>query len=167
METRKAGKLDKEKGLKEEKFLFFHGIPLVHLVKQAPVLSPANKQTRQSPSQRKDARQLMELLGFEPVHLLRSSAGYSCSHCIQECLQYGDTIWAFQDVSYPRVQLSDHEWGVHAVDIRQASWVLTVRVDAIAWIRTYCPKIPVLLPYGRKRLRQAGIVNQHALLKGG
>ncbi|PTM58199.1 hypothetical protein [Desmospora activa] len=137
--------------------MFFHGIPLVHLVKQAPVLSPSEKQWRQSPSRQRDARQLEELLGFEPVHLLRSSANYPRYRCIQECLQYGDTVWVFHDVGYPRVQLSEHEWGVQKLDMRQACGVFTVRADAPPWIRAFCPEVLVSLQRGREWNRSAGL----------
>ncbi|MDR6226479.1 hypothetical protein [Desmospora profundinema] len=123
--------------------MFFHGIPLVHLVKQAPVLSPAAKSKRQSPSRQADANRLKNLLGFEPVHLLRSSKDYPRSRCIRECFRYGDTVWAFHDLTYPRIQLSRHEWGVQQLDLREACWVLTARTDALSWFYFIGLHVPV------------------------
>lgn len=123
--------------------LFFHGIPLVHLIKQAPLLIPDTQSKRRSPSRRADAEHLIRLLGFEPVHLLRSSAAYPRSRCIRECFCYGDTVWGFWELDYPRVQLSPHEFGVPRLDLRKAAVVFTVRRDSLPRLRSRFPHLAV------------------------
>ncbi|MDN4592644.1 hypothetical protein [Polycladomyces subterraneus] len=136
--------------------MFFHGIPFVHLVKQFPVLQASNG-SRKSPDKRQDARRLIERIGFEPVHLLRSSPEYSIRRCLRECLQYGDTVFAFSTLPFPRVQLSPHEWGVRCLQLHAADWAVTTDQRAIRWIREHFHSLPVLFcqagkpPFFRER----------------
>ncbi|GGE18149.1 hypothetical protein GCM10011571_19960 [Marinithermofilum abyssi] len=126
--------------------VYFHGIPFVHLAKQFPVLNPGRPQKRKPPSKRKDARHLTERIGFEPVHLLKASPAYPARRCLDECFQYGDTVLVFQDLPFPRVQLSDHEWGVRHLDSRQAIWIMTKRAWGAVWIRRHLPEVSLLYP---------------------
>ncbi|MFD1426388.1 hypothetical protein JOD24_002961 [Kroppenstedtia sanguinis] len=124
--------------------MFLHGIPFVHLVMQFPVLSPERGKQRKSPVQKADARRLVRHLGYEPVHLLRSSREYPLSRCIEECLGYGDTILAFPGIPYPRIQLSRREWGVPQLNItHHVAWILTTREHAREWIQQRLPEVPV------------------------
>ncbi|MFS8513569.1 MAG: hypothetical protein LOD87_07590, partial [Planifilum fulgidum] len=92
--------------------MFFHGIPFIYLVRQYPVLNPASSFRNKSPAKRADARRLIRTIGFEPVHLLRSSPSYPIRRCLEACFRYGEVVFAFESIPYPRVQLSEHEWGV-------------------------------------------------------
>jgi hypothetical protein len=112
---------------------------------------------RKSPDKREDARRLIERIGFEPVHLLRSSPEYPIRRCLGECLQYGDTVFAFSAVPFPRVQLSSHEWGVRRLSLRAADWAVTTDRRVIRWMREHVPSLPVLFcqagkpPFFRER----------------
>jgi hypothetical protein len=112
----------------------------------------ASTGSRKSPDKREDARRLIERIGFEPVHLLRSSQGYSIRRCLGECLQYGDTVFAFSTIPFPRVQLSQHEWGVRRLPLRAADWSFTTDRRAIRWIREHFPSLPVLFCQAGKPL---------------
>ncbi|QKG84051.1 hypothetical protein GXN76_05895 [Kroppenstedtia pulmonis] len=124
--------------------MFLHGIPLVYFIQQFPCLSSSGKGLRKSPTKRRDARRLSELVGFEPVHLLRSTKEYALSECVRECFQFGDVVLAFPHVGYPRVQLSPREWGVRNLNVFDASWAVTTRMDAKRWIQQRMEKFPVL-----------------------
>lgn len=132
--------------------MFLHGIPFIHLASQYPILSSEGGRRRKSPAQRKDARGLVRRLGFEPVHLLRSSRGYPLIRCIEECLRYGDTVLAFPAIPYPRVQLSRREWGIPRLQVPDVAWILTTRVTASPWFRRRLPDVPLLLwtPAGKR-----------------
>ncbi len=132
--------------------MFIHGIPFIYLIQQYPLLDPARQKGQKSDSQRTDAQKLIQLIGFEPVHLLRSSPDYSLQTCVQECLQYGDTVFAFSDLPYPRVQLSPHEWGVKSLSLLNASWVLTTHSSARQWLRKHFPSLPIFF-VKRNRLK--------------
>ncbi|MFD1395359.1 hypothetical protein ACFQ49_07585 [Kroppenstedtia eburnea] len=137
----KSGEIKREGGGES---MFLHGIPFVHLVSQYPELSPGGRKRRKSPAQKTDARRLVRHLGYEPVHLLRSSREYPLTRCIEECLGYGDTILAFPGIPYPRVQLSRREWGVRRLNIFDVAWILTTRENAREWFHHRLPGIPVL-----------------------
>lgn len=125
--------------------MFVHGVPFIHLVNHGSVLSSAGKKRRKTPTQKADADRLVNRLGFEPIHLLRSSKDYPLPLCIQQCLRYGDTILAFPGVPYPRVQLSRQEWGVPFLEISRVAWVLTTRPMAAEWLHRRLPGIPLML----------------------
>lgn len=131
--------------------MFFHGIPFVHLVKQYPVLQAIDG-PRKPPDKREDARRLIEHIGFEPVHLLRSSPQYPLRQCMRECLRYGDTVFAYTTVPFPRVQLSANEWGVRRLSLRAADWAVTTDRRAVRWIWEHLPSLPVLFCQAGKPL---------------
>lgn len=124
--------------------MFFHGIPFIYLVRQYPVLDPAAFFRRKSPTKRADARRFIRTIGFEPVHLLRSSSDYPIRRCLDECFRYGDIVFAFESVPYPRIQLSQHEWGVPSLDLRQAAWICVDGEGHRPWFRSRFPHLPVV-----------------------
>lgn len=128
--------------------MFLHGIPFIYLTQQSPLLDPAKQKGKKSKAQQTDAQKLIQLIGFEPVHLLRSSSNYPLRICIEECLRYGDTVFSFLDLPYPRVQLSPHEWGVKSLSLLDASWVLTTRPSARRWLRQRFPLLPIFFRRG-------------------
>ncbi|MDA8352530.1 MAG: hypothetical protein M0Z65_04940 [Firmicutes bacterium] len=125
--------------------MYLHGIPFIHLIDQFPILSTEGRKQRKKPRQKEDARHLVQELGFEPIHLLRTSKDYPLVHCLKECLQYGDVVLAFSGVPFPRMQLSRHEWGLPHLDIRDTAWALTTRNDAEYWFRRHLPHLPLLV----------------------
>ncbi|MBO2531971.1 MAG: hypothetical protein CW342_03625 [Thermoactinomycetaceae bacterium] len=123
--------------------MFFHGIPFIYLVRQYPVLNPASSFRNKSPAKRADARRLIRTIGFEPVHLLRSSPSYPIRRCLEACFRYGEVVFAFESIPYPRVQLSEHEWGVRTLDLRRAAWVIISGKKHRCWFRSRFPHLPV------------------------
>lgn len=124
--------------------MFFHGIPFTYLVRQYPVLDPAAFSRRKSAAKRADARKLIRSVGFEPVHLLRSSPDFPIQKCLEECFRYGEIVFAFKSIPYPRVQLSEHEWGIPTLDLRQAAWICVKGGNHRHWFRSRFPYLPVV-----------------------
>lgn len=124
--------------------MFFHGIPFIYLVRQYPVLNPASSFRSKSPAKRADARGLIRSIGFEPVHLLRSSSTYPIRRCLEECFRYGDIVFAFESIPYPRIQLSEHEWGIPTLDLRRAAWICVNGEKHRHWFRSRFPHLPVV-----------------------
>lgn len=124
--------------------MFFHGIPFNYLVRQYPVLEPASFFRRKSPVKRADARRFIQSIGFEPVHFLRSSSNYPIRRCLDECFRYGEIVFAFASLPYPRIQLSEHEWGVPSIDLRRAAWICVDGEDHLHWFRSRFPHLPVV-----------------------
>lgn len=76
-----------------------------------------------------DRLHLLQQFGLEPVHLLESDESYPDERCIRECLAFGDTVFAFEQLSLPMWQLSRHEVGVEVLDLRTCSAIYTKRND--------------------------------------
>ncbi|MBO8172398.1 MAG: hypothetical protein H0Z33_10945 [Bacillaceae bacterium] len=125
--------------------MFFHGINWEYVIKQYPVLSPRASVWEKDAKQMADRKHLIEQFGFEPVHLLESCPpDYPASRCIRECLHYGDPVFAFQILPLPFWQLSRHERGVPALDLRTCLYIVTNREVYIPEIKTVFPKKPVI-----------------------
>lgn len=124
--------------------MFVHGIPFQYVPEHYPVLRAIPKTADDSEARRRDAQHLIEQFGFEPVHFLHVSSDYSFLTCCAECLYFGDTLIVFHALPYPRLQLSRHEWGVCAIDLRDAHFVLSRHSEARAWFAAQLPQVPFL-----------------------
>ena len=109
--------------------MFYHGVNREYILQQYPVLSPRRSVSLKNPEQLLDRQHLMEQLGIEPIHLLESSEEYPRERCIEECLEFGDTVLEFTSLPNPIWQLSRHEIGTIVVDVRQASRVYVREFD--------------------------------------
>lgn len=105
--------------------MFYHGINREYVYKHYPILSPRKGVSSKSGSQLKDRQHLLELFGLEPIHLLEESSDYPKERCIAECLQFGDTVFAFATLPEPLWQLSRHEVGVTVLDLRRTRQIYT------------------------------------------
>lgn len=121
--------------------MFVHGIPFQYVPVHYPILDPARIKTYRSPIKEADARHFIEQFGFEPVHFLRMNAHYPLSRCVEECFCFGDTVFVFNTIPYPRIQLSPNEWGVPKVDMRDAYFVISRHPSARAWFQTFLPGV--------------------------
>lgn len=110
--------------------MFYHGINREYIYRQFPILSPRRSVSQKDKEQRLDRWHLIEKFGIEPIHLLESSEDYSKERCIQECLEFGDTVLEFSRMPDPIWQLSRHEVGTIVIDVREASTVYVDEQDA-------------------------------------
>jgi hypothetical protein len=108
--------------------MFFHGIPFIYLVRQYPVLNPASSFRNKSPAKRADARRLIRTIGFEPVHLLRSSPSYPIRRCLEACFRYGEVVFARMGRTHSR--LAQGRLGYH--QRQEAPLLVPVPVSAPA-----------------------------------
>lgn len=105
--------------------MYFHGIRFEYLSKQYPILSPRLTVHRKNKTQLNDRRHLLEQFGIEPVHLLQSGPDYTIVQCVQSCFEFGDTVFAFDQLPLPIWRLSHHEVGVRSLDLRDSVWIFT------------------------------------------
>lgn len=105
--------------------MFYHGIDWVYVRKEYPLLSPRRNVSRKHAEQLADRMHLLEQFGIEPVHLLEDGPDYPAERCIAECLAFGDTVFAFDNISHPYWQLSCHEIGVEVLDLRTCRRIFT------------------------------------------
>ncbi|MFY0545381.1 hypothetical protein [Brevibacillus sp. H7] len=110
--------------------MFFHGINWEYVLQVYPILSPRRGVSRKRGDQLEDRQHLLERFGLEPVHLLEASHAYPAHRCLGECLAFGDTVFAFQNLPDPLWQLSSHEVGVKVLDLRTCCRIYTARTDA-------------------------------------
>ncbi len=121
--------------------MFYHGVNREYIYQQYPVLSPRRSVSHKNKEQRMDRRHLMEKFGIEPIHLLESSDHYPVDRCIQECLEFGDTVLEFATLPDPLWQLSRHEVGVTVLDVRNASSVYVTLEDE--HLREFLHAVPI------------------------
>lgn len=100
--------------------MFYHGINWEYVLQQYPVLSARRTVSDKGPEQRNDRKHLLERIGMEPVHLLEERESFGKETCIEECLRYGDTVFAFEKLPGPLWQLSPQEVAVPVLDLRLA-----------------------------------------------
>jgi hypothetical protein len=100
--------------------MFYHGINWEYVTQQYPVLSARRTVSDKNPAQRDDRKHLLERIGMEPVHLLEERETFAKEKCIEECLRYGDTVFAFEKLPGPMWQLSPQEVAVPVLDLRLA-----------------------------------------------
>lgn len=105
--------------------MFYHGIHWEYVKREYPLLSPRRTVSRKRTDQVLDRLHLVQQFGLEPIHLLESDADYPPERCIQECLSFGDTVFAFAQLPLPIWQLSSHEVGVEVLDLRTCSQIYT------------------------------------------
>ncbi|MGG1249750.1 hypothetical protein ABE205_18255 [Brevibacillus agri] len=110
--------------------MFYHGIKWEYVTREFPLLSPRRIAGKHGKEQCMDRLHLLQQFGLEPVHLLESDESYPDERCIRECLAFGDTVFAFEQLSLPMWQLSRHEVGVEVLDLRTCSAIYTKRNDA-------------------------------------
>lgn len=122
--------------------MFVHGIPFRYVPHHYPILTASHISQSRSHDQLKDAQHLIDQFGFEPVHFLRVQSHYSLRHCFEACFQYGDTLFVFNSLPFPRIQLSPHEWGVYQVDLRDAFFVASCLPYAESWLQMHMPQLP-------------------------
>lgn len=103
--------------------MVFHGIDLIFLKKQYPFLNPEANVSSKNQTQLQDRKHLVEKFGLEPVHLLESSKQYPVRKCVQECLTFGEIVFAFRKLEEPFFQLSKHEIGVQFLDVRKCNYI--------------------------------------------
>lgn len=120
--------------------MFYHGIMWEYVVREYPVLSPRKVVKKHGTKQLLDGIHLFQQFGLEPVHLLEDDEHYPAKRCIQECLAFGDTVFAFERVHMPMWQLSKHEIGVEVLDLRTCQAIYTIRHDTK--VEDYFPGIP-------------------------
>ncbi len=104
--------------------MFFHGINYDYLLSQYPLLSPGLVASKLNQKQKEDREHLIEQYGFEPVHLLKSSTLFNIRDCIRTCFKYGNLILMYDTLEMPSLQLSENEYGVKTIDVRQAKLIL-------------------------------------------
>lgn len=110
--------------------MFFHGIMWEYVKKEYPLLSPRRTVRTRRKEQLLDRLHLMQQFGVEPIHLLEADDHYPPERCIQECLAFGDTVFAFERLSLPVWQLSNHEVGVEVLDLRSCVLIYSTNPDA-------------------------------------
>lgn len=121
--------------------MFYHGIMWEYVTREYPVLSPRRTARRKrGAEQLRDRLHLIEQFGLEPVHLLEADEHYDAVRCIQECLAFGDTVFAFDRVELPIWQLSKHEIGVEILDLRTCTAIYTIRRETK--VEDYFPSTP-------------------------
>jgi len=120
--------------------MFYHGINREYVYHSYPILSPRRRVTEKKEEQLADRIHLIEQFGLEPVHLLEASEEYPEERCIEACLRFGDTVFAFSDLPDPLWQLSRHEVGVPALDLRDCRQIYLLQED---------PRIYRLFPHKR------------------
>ncbi|CAI8981564.1 transposase [Brevibacillus sp. IT-7CA2] len=121
--------------------MFYHGIMWEYVTREYPVLSPRRTARRKrGAEQLRDRIHLIEQFGLEPVHLLEADEQYDAVRCIQECLAFGDTVFAFDRVQVPMWQLSKHEIGVEILDLRTCTAIYTFRHETK--VEDYFPSTP-------------------------
>jgi len=125
--------------------LFFHGIDFKYLIFQYPILSPKNTVGRKNKKQLEDREHLIERFGFEPVHFLKNNYDYPSSRCIYSCFNFGSVVIGFKELPMPILQLSKHEYGVTAIDVRTAE-LLFIRDRGLKnELRKLFSKIPIVI----------------------
>lgn len=117
--------------------MFYHGIKWEYVWREYPLISPRRTVKSKKQEQLLDRLHLMQQFGLEPIHLLESDETYPPSCCIQECLAFGDTVFAFERLRLPMWQLSSHEVGVEVLDLRTCVYIFTSIHEA---------KVEVLFP---------------------
>ncbi|MED4585223.1 hypothetical protein [Brevibacillus choshinensis] len=122
--------------------MFYHGIKWEYVCREYPLLSPRRTVKRKKQEQLLDRLHLMQQFGLEPIHLLEADETYPSSRCIQECLAFGDTVFAFERLSLPMWQLSSHEVGVEVLDLRTCVYIFTS--DPEAKVEVLFPGVPCL-----------------------
>jgi len=98
--------------------MFYHGIKWENVCREYPLLTPRRAIRSKRQEQLLDRLHLLQQFGLEPIHLLEADETYPPERCIQECLAFGDTVFAFARLSLPMWQLSRHEIGVEVLDLR-------------------------------------------------
>ncbi|MFS0555215.1 hypothetical protein [Brevibacillus sp. 179-C9.3 HS] len=120
--------------------MFYHGIMWEYVTREYPVLSPRRTVRMRGKEQLLDRIHLFQQFGLEPVHLLEADEHYHAARCIQECLAFGDTVFAFDRIPFPMWQLSKHEIGVEVLDLRTCKAIYTIRHETK--VEEYFPGIP-------------------------
>lgn len=111
--------------------MFYHGINREYVYEQFPILSPRRCISHKNAEQLADRLHLIRQFGLEPLHLLEAGADYPEAACIQACLHFGDTVFAFPSLAAPFWQLSAHELAVPILDLRNACAVFTTNHDIV------------------------------------
>jgi len=122
--------------------MFFHGINWEYVIREYPVLSPRRTVSQKKQEQLLDRIHLIQQFGIEPIHLLEAADGYPEERCIQECLAFGDTVFAFQTLPLPMWQLSRHEVGIEVLDLRTCCRIYSYR--AVSHVEEWFPGIPCI-----------------------
>ncbi|MGG1661809.1 hypothetical protein [Brevibacillus sp. NRS-1366] len=120
--------------------MFYHGIKWEYVMREYPLLSPRRTVSKHRKEQALDRKHLLAQFGLEPVHLLEADKTYPHEHCIRECLEFGDTVFAFDRLDIPMWQLSSHEVGVEVLDLRSCMAIYTTRNDIK--VEAFFPGIP-------------------------
>lgn len=105
--------------------MFFHGIQREYVYQHFPILSPRRSVFGKREEQLEDRLHLIRQFGLEPIHLLEATSDYPEARCIESCLHFGDTVFAFETLEDPLWQLSPHEVGVPILDLRDACAIFT------------------------------------------
>ncbi|WP_400164227.1 hypothetical protein ACAF76_015110 [Brevibacillus sp. TJ4] len=105
--------------------MFYHGINWVYVKREYPLLSPRRTVGGKRRDQLLDRLHLVQQFGLEPIHLLEADENYPPERCIQACLAFGDTVFAFAQLPHPIWQLSAHEVGVEVLDLRTCNHIFT------------------------------------------
>ncbi|MET3290617.1 UNVERIFIED_CONTAM: hypothetical protein ABID98_003187 [Brevibacillus sp. OAP136] len=124
--------------------MFYHGINREYAEKQFPILSPRRSLSHKTEEQLSDRLHLIRQFGLEPLHLLEASEDYPEETCIQSCLHFGDTVFAFAALQAPYWQLSMHELAVPILDLRNACAIFTTLND-IFRLKSHLPGIPITI----------------------
>lgn len=122
--------------------MFYHGINWGYVYQHFPILSPRRGISDKDREQLADRKHLIRQFGFEPIHLLEADSDFPQEQCIQACLHFGDTVFAFSVLEVPFWQLSLHEIGVPILDLRNACSVCTASSDIVR-LQSCLPGIPI------------------------
>lgn len=136
--------------------MFYHGINREYVYQDYPILSPRRRATGKKHEQLADRMHLLEQFGHEPVHLLEAGEAYPDERCIQECLRFGNTVFAFSCLPDPLLQLSRHEVGVPVLDLR-ACIIIYLRNEDVELRRLFPDKQIQLLK--TQTTREIGLVS--------
>lgn len=121
--------------------MFFHGIRCEFLEKQFPVLSSRRSLSEKTEEQKADRKHLLDRFGIEPVHLLEADdQSYSVRRCIRECSKFGNVVLAFDTLPLPLWQLSRHEVGVPALDVRECCWLAAEGNETAVRVKRLFPR---------------------------
>ncbi|NGQ94405.1 hypothetical protein G3578_04340 [Brevibacillus sp. SYP-B805] len=123
--------------------MFYHGIKWEYVYQDYPILSPRRGISRKSREQMSDRFHLLAQFGLEPVHLLEAGTAYPVEQCIRECLAFGDTVFGFAHLPDPLWQLSRHEVGVPALDLRHCTEIYLT--EEVVEISRLFPHVPIRL----------------------
>lgn len=125
--------------------LFFHGIKYEHLLEQYPILNPLHPKTEDTTIQKSDREGLIELYGFEPIHLLKVSKNFPIKNCIKSCFVFGDVILIYHFLPKHILRLSENERGVSTIDVRNANKIIVYKKELIPKLKEFIKNKPIIL----------------------